>query len=71
MLAKSSSSPPSSTTIHYLSGAGQLYHLADSLAAYFRLMLLYLGLPDWPMVHLNMEPSYWNKVKKLSPKKQC
>ena len=52
----------SNSTIHYLTSQGQLHQIADSLTAYLRLMLLYMGLPDWPLVHLKMELSYWNKV---------
>lgn len=50
------------SSVHYLSSQGQLHQIADSLTAYLRLMLLYMGLPDWPLVHLKMELSYWNKV---------
>ena len=53
-------------SIHYLNSQGQLNLIADSLISYIRLMLLYMGLPDWPLVHLNMELSYWNKVKLIS-----
>ncbi|XP_032776840.1 tubulin polyglutamylase complex subunit 2-like [Daphnia magna] len=50
------------SSVHYLSSQGQLHQIAESLTAYLRLMLLYMGLPDWPLVHLKMELSYWNKV---------
>ena len=60
MLVKGSTS----SSVHYLSPTGNVVQIADSLTAYVRLMLLYLGLPDWPLVHLNMELSHWNKVKK-------
>lgn len=53
------------SSVHYLSSQGQLHQIADSLTAYLRLMLLYMGLPDWPLVHLKMELSYWNKVWKF------
>lgn len=49
------------SSVHYLSSQGQLHQIAESLTAYLRLMLLYMGLPDWPLVHLKMELSYWNK----------
>ena len=58
MLVKGSTS----SSVHYLGPTGNVVQIADSLTAYVRLMLLYLGLPDWPLVHLNMELSHWNKV---------
>ena len=51
-----------SCSVHYLNGKGHLLKLADDLQTYLRLMLLYLGLPDWPLLHLKIEPSYWVKV---------
>lgn len=58
MLTKGSST----SSIHYLNSNGHLFQIADNLATYIRLMVLYLGLPDWPLVHLNTDLSYWNKV---------
>ena len=51
-----------SCAVHYLDGKRRLFKLADNLTVYLRLMVLYLGLPDWPLIHLKMEPSYWVKV---------
>lgn len=65
MLTKGSAT----TSIHYLNSNGHLFQIADNLATYIRLMVLYLGLPDWPLVHLKMDLSYWNKV--LMPNIHC
>ena len=53
-----------SCSVHYLSGKGHLFKLADNLQIYLRLMMIYLGLPDWPLLHLKIEPSYWVKVSR-------
>ena len=55
-----------SASVHFLNGQGQLIRLTDSFTAYLRLMLLYLGLPDWPLVHLKLEPSFWTEVSRPS-----
>lgn len=49
-------------SVHYLDNGGRLHRMADSFTTYMRLMMLYLGLPDWPLVHLNKEYNHWTQV---------
>lgn len=48
-------------SVHYLDNGGRLHRMADSFTTYMRLMMLYLGLPDWPLVHLNKEYNHWTQ----------
>lgn len=52
----------SNGSVHFLDSNGHLKLLADNFTSYLRLMILYMGLPDWSLVHLGMEVTQWSKV---------